>query len=309
MKKCRMMTIDNRPVISLGGLNIILMACLTLFSTPAHPYNAPDTDGTASVTPDTVIVESLQILEGLEAARSLAQRFGRELIVIKEGQAGGMICRIRMEDPEPVVMEKEAWNLPDHATAIAMALEEYPVVVSPENGQAYMFDDHMRFIRRLTVPSWVDGAGIFHPDDVTVNEIGEIFILDSPAKRIYMFNANGDYLLHLNLDQMDHPVALSYAEESLFIADRGREQVHVLATGGHELAVIGTFPDLSRVRVFNRMIWILSGEVIHLFDISGDLVGNWMLEFSGESLRDIVVIEKQIFLLTSGSLYYAGSVP
>lgn len=216
--------------------------------------------------------------------------------------------RVLFEASEPEAVEQKPGRDLNRPESVAIVMDTYTVVVTAETGHVHLLDEEMEHVRSLSVPSWVTGSDLFQPVDAAANDIGEIFVLDHHAQRIYHFNANGSYLMHVDLSALQGPSAISYAAESLFVADREQGRVFVLTESGHELASIGTFPNLNRVRVYEELIWILSGSVVHLFDMYGEHTGNWEMEAADEPLQDIAVIDGQVFLLTSSSLYYLGSL-
>ncbi len=256
---------------------------------------------------DTVMLRTVPLVEGLENAHSMVFRPDDELIITESD--ADRIAAFRVFVDEQEAAEPEDIFLPDLDRPQGLSLQAgiNTVIISAGTAQVHLLDESMGYLQSLAVPNWVTGNGSFEPSDVTTNSIGEIYILDTNQKRIYHFNANGSYLQHIMVDEIERPTALVYAEESLFVSDSGSGRVYVLTENGHELATIGTFPDLSRVRVIDRRIWVISGRVIHEFNLYGEHLGNWALEHPGESIQDLAIIDDQLFLLTSGSLYFAGS--
>lgn len=282
---------------------------------------------------DTLTVRGELLIDGLEDARSLVFRPDDELVITEasadrivsfrivfgdadsEKNAGAISKPDKNDETEEKiditrVNDKSDVYLPDlqQPGALSIVLDTYFAVISTGSNRVHMLDEEMSYIRSLQVPPWARPDGEFVPTDITSTEIGELFVLDSFQKIVYHFNANGSYLQNVYLGDLEHPTALMYAEESLFVSDSKAGKLVVLTDTGHELATIGTFPGLSRVRVINRMIWIISDEVIHLFDIYGDHVGNWRIDGVAENIRDIALIDNQIFILTTDSLYFLGTL-
>ncbi len=192
----------------------------------------------------------------------------------------------------------------DQPDGLSLVMDTYAAVVSSGSGHVHLLDEDMGYMRSLVVPQWASGDRIFQPSDVTSNEFGELFVLDTRARRVYHFNANGGYLQYFELHDMHQPGRLVYHSESLFITDPGSGKIHVLTDNGRPLATIGTFPSLSRVRIIDGMIWVLSGEVVHLFTMAGEHAGNMRAGPSSQRIMDVTGFDNRVFLLTSGSLYF-----
>ncbi|MDG5767173.1 hypothetical protein QA596_06835 [Balneolales bacterium ANBcel1] len=310
----------------LSGLGLPASADATPRGLPAFSPDDPDTPH-QQARMDTVTLSVEMVGGPFDSAHTLTDGFDGDLLVSDAN--AGRIKRYRIPagyrqsghecpgaGPEIGVdrgasaglVETIELSIFDRPEAMANAAETFLAVVGSAERQVHLLDETMAYVRSLAVPAWAAGEAPFTPEDVTSNTIGELFVLDADNKRIYHFNANGSFLQYFPIDGLDRPSALMYADESLFIADKGGGRVHVITDGGHELAVIGTFPHLGRVRVIDRNIWVLSGGVIHRFNMSGEHLGNWAPDIAGKPLRDLAVIGGNLFLLTSGSLYFSGSI-
>ena len=284
--------------------------------------------GSLAEPADTLCIPKVVLLTGFDDARSVALRTDGLLIISEAGsdrivsyqvnlnalgrKSGSGDCDLntlqkqRDVRPDTLLQLVEQIFVPDldKPDGLSLVMDTYTAVVSSGTGQVNLLDEHLEHMRTLAVPSWVLGDRIFRPTDVTGNEFGELFVLDSEEKRIYHFDANGAYLQHIELNTTIHPERFFYFGESLFIADKGSGKIHVITDNGRSLATIGTFPQLSRVTIIDGTIWVLSGDVIHLFSIAGEHLGNRMIQDSGDILRDVAGIDGRVFLLTSGSLYF-----
>lgn len=260
---------------------------------------------------DTLRTEIEPVMSGLEDARSLLVSAAGELIIAETGAGRIRICALESDSLDAGTagvscMAKEYVRLPDvnRPDGLALVLDTFTGITDGENAIVRLFDDQFRVLRTLSVPPWVPGTGLFKPSDLTANELGEIFVLDGPNKRVYHFNANGGYLQHVELNQTNRAKRLHYQDESLFIADQGSGNVFVLTDSGRELARIGRFPYLERVIVRDDTIWVISGSVLHLFSIAGSHRANYMPITVDGNIRDLAWIGNRMFLLTSGSLYF-----
>lgn len=269
-------------------------------------------------TGDTLQINGERIVDGLANAHTLQVLPPEELIITESGADRIITFQIRFQKTtirEDAVMkhssdsDEEVYvSQLDQPGALAMIMDTYYAVISNGTGRIHLLDEKMSYMRSLNVPSWVLNGETLAPHDITSTGIGELFLLDSRHKKIYHFNPNGSYLQYIDISRLGKPLALMHAEESLFVSDGDTGLIHVLTENGHELATIGSFPELARVRVLDRLIWVISGSVIHLFDIYGDHVGNWRLAGSEEPIRDIALIDEQLFILTPGSLYFSGTL-
>ena len=270
---------------------------------------------------DTLHLKEVELIGGLQNAASMAYRGDGELIIAESGSDVISAYQISFDQADQSVSDgdeqteaeaaddavSEEHTLPDldKPESLSLILDTELLVVSSGSQQVHWLDYDFGYVRSLAVPSWALGEMIFSPSDVTTNEIGEVYVLDRRNRTVFHFNANGSYLQHFQLSDIEKPMRLVYFDESLFVTDQDSGSVIVMTDTGRELARIGTFPELERVRVEARRIWILSGSVLHLFDISGRHLGNWQIDNTGKKLQDIAVIEDRVFLLTSGSLYYS----
>ncbi len=254
---------------------------------------------------DTLLLPYMEPLWDFDDARSAELRFDGTLFITDAGTGNLYTFLLDTATVKPGQLVPGLRN-PDGLTLV---METYTAVASPTAGEVTLLDEELVYMRDVSVPSWVPGADTFQPGDITSNAFGELFILDGLAGRVYHFNANGAYLHHIELKDMISPARIVYYEESLFIADPGSGKLHVLSDSGHELATIGTFPELSRVRILDDTIWILSGGVAHIFAMTGEHIGNLKPEKPTGALRDVAGDGNQVFLLTHGSLYFWRSTP
>ncbi|TVQ70325.1 MAG: hypothetical protein EA363_07965 [Balneolaceae bacterium] len=283
-----------------GKTILLLPFCLALVIAARDDSQAGGAFTSSTQPSDTLLLPSGEPLRDFEDARSAELRSDGTLFITDAG-TGNLYTFLL--DTAGVTPDQLVPGLrqPDGLTLV---MDTYTAVASRTAGEVTLLDEELIYMRDVSVPSWVPGAATFQPTDVASNAFGELFILDGPARRIYHFNANGAYLQHFELLEMTSPDRLVYHSESLFITDPGSGKLHVLTEAGQELAAIGTFPDLSRVRVLDGTIWILSGEVAHLFAMTGEHLANLKPEDPAVTLRDVAGHGNRVFLLTRGSLYF-----
>ncbi len=254
---------------------------------------------------DTLLVPSRQLQWEFQDARSADFRSDGALFITDAGSGNLYTFRVDSATVTPDALVP-GLEIPD---GLAIVMDTYTAVVSRGSGDVILLDEDLTYMRSVSVPSWAPGASDFHPSDVTANEFGELFILDGGQRRVYHFNANGAFLQHLELGDLDTPGRLVYHSESLFISDPGSGKLIVLTDTGRKLAAIGTFPELSRVRIIDNVIWVLSGGVAHLFSMSGEHIGNLKPEGVAGPLYDVAGDSNRVFLLTGSSLYFWSLTP
>jgi hypothetical protein len=286
------------PVASTTGWHEQLQAEATCQSQQHYADTAAVPDRV--VASDTLLIPSRQLQWDFHDARSADLRADGTLFITDAGS--GNLYTFRLDSatlvPHILVPGLEVPN------GLALVMDTYTAVASSESGEIILLDEELTYMRTVTVPSWAPGASGFYPSDVAANEFGELFILDGVQRRIYQFNANGAYLQHFELGDMVAPVRLAYYSESLFITDSGSGKLRVLTDTGRELAVIGTFPGLSRVRIIDDVIWVLSDGIAHLFSMAGEHIGNLKPEGLSGPLVDVAGDSNRVFLLTDSSLYF-----
>ncbi len=308
-----------------GGM-VVLLVC---FAQKAEGFADKEHDERS----DTLRLNEIEMVGGLEEAKSMVVRENSELIIAEAGADRISVYQVSFDEedadasgetdsstddteaaeaaeddhaaPADAVSEERILPDLDKPESLSLILDTEILVVSSGSQQVHWLDHDFGYVRSFTVPSWALEDTEFSPADVTTNEIGEVYVLDRRNRRVFHFNANGSYLQHFRLDDLEDPTRLIYFDESLFITDYKSGTIYIMTDTGRELASIGTFADLERVRVADRRIWVLSGSVLHLFDLSGQHLGNWRVDEPWKKLRDIAVIEQRVFLLTSGSLYYS----
>lgn len=223
-----------------------------------------------------------------------------------ELQAGfdGFFENSKVSDPVQRIALPDTEGQPE---ALALLWDSSYALLQKGSHQIYLFDKEMKHIHTLQFPSWIFENRDFDLIDLASNEFGELFVLDARNRSVYHFNANGRYLQHFEINEVKQPASLCHGEESLFITDRDSGKVFVFTESGRYLAHLGTFPSLVRARFFNRHIWVLSGDVLHLFNIYGEHVGNRGFSSSHVNMRDMAVHDDQLFMLSGDTLYVAFS--
>lgn len=286
-------------VLSAAFLMVMVMYSFVTASIGSHE---------ADVSADTLALETHLLTDNLKKAHSIEYRYPEELMVTESDADRISVLQVSLDDRETINHEYIELSELDRPGAVASLAQTYVAVVNNGSEEVVLLDDALGYLRLLQVPGWVLDDKTFQPSDITSNIIGESYVLDSAGKSVYHFDANGSYLQYLSLEHMDRPVSLMYAEESLFVSDGGSGKVYVLTGSGHELASIGVFPNLHRVRVIDRTIWILSGGVIHAFNIYGEHIGNWKLPDPDKKIVDLLVMDNHLFLLTACCLYFSSNI-
>lgn len=249
---------------------------------------------------DTLRIPLRRILRDFKDARSAELRSDGSLLVTDSESGNLYSFQVDSAAVTPDVLVP-GLEVPD---GLALVMDTYTAVVSRKSGEIILLDEQWIYMRSVTVPPWAPGASVFHPSDVTANEFGELFILDGRQRRIYHFDANGAFLQHFDLEGTDAPRRLIYYSESLFVTDPNSGQISVFSETGRKLAVIGTFPELTRVRIIQEAVWVLSGDVIHLFSLTGEHLANLKPDLPVGSLTDVAGNSRHVFLLTDRYLYF-----
>ena len=88
------------------------------------------------------------------------------------------------------------------------------------------------------------GPALRHPSDLSINDKGEIFVLDGVNNRVVHYDAQGQYLNQFGKGgdrpgEFNYPLGLTMDREgNLYIADTGNARVQVFSTEGHYLRQI-----------------------------------------------------------------------
>lgn len=277
--------------------------------------------GVGAIPADTLLRSPQIVAVGFKEAHSMAPGARSEELLVSD-RAAGMVYLLDLyairdrQDTLDVqsqgrVMlssadfaEGEAGNETMRPGAMVMVQERILALVDETGSKVLLFEVQTGQKHTLEVPAWAGTHSGLRPVDLAGNELGELFVLDGSSGYIHHFNANADYLQPVILDGVNRPTALEYAKESLFVSESDTERVHVFTERGWFLARIGRFPELHRIRVYDQHLWVISGKVLHVFDLSGQHLFNMRLSGVDEPVVDIRAQEHDLLLMTSSSLYY-----
>lgn len=190
--------------------------------------------------------------------------------------------------------------------AMVMLLDHTLALVDEAGSQVLLFEVPSGKKHHVEIPSWARAESGLQPVDLAANELGELFVFDGTTGHIHHFNANTDYLQPVIAEGINEAGALEYAMESLFVSEPGEGRVYVFTEQGWFLARIGRFSQLHRMRVYDQRMWVISGRVLHVFDLSGQHLFNMSLSGVDEPVADVRPQEHDVLLLTPSSLYYVS---
>ncbi|MDI6400919.1 hypothetical protein QLX67_02845 [Balneolaceae bacterium ANBcel3] len=290
----------SRFTAAISILTGLLIVMSLSFKSAASGQRGHD-EGYSSEIPDTLAIDRIVVLEGLEQAHSLAAA-GRDLMISIPD--AGHIIRL-FDHPDNDSLSMEILDMSDFLKPSALVArdEDEIFVICKISGAAFFSRYPYEEVADVRIPTWATEGRTVHGTDLSVNEIGELFILDERKRYLHHLNYNRDYLQTIPLNQEIGAETLTSAGETLIIADRSKGYLHIVTERGHPLARIGTFPEMHRVRYLDNKLYVLSGSVIHIFNDEGSHLANFSMD-SKEPLLDIATDGSRLFLLTPVSLYY-----
>lgn len=89
------------------------------------------------------------------------------------------------------------------------------------------------------------GADLSQPGDVALDGNGRAFVADSGHDRVVVFGGSGEFLFAFGTPALNDPAGIAVDGSTVYIADRGNEQIAVYDTEGNPLAPIEPVPPFS----------------------------------------------------------------
>jgi len=157
-------------------------------------------------------------------------------------------------------------------------------VASSIHGELFIIDsENVRLLKldsfgepEMSFGDFAEGKGrLLQPVQVAISPDDKIYVSDSQANKIIVFDYFGNYLTEIGTNFLKQPQGLFYSPmKLLFVADQGNKRVVAFKPDG-ELVIawskiseeIGTFQNPVDVVTFQKQIFILDNDRILVFEL------------------------------------------
>ncbi len=175
-------------------------------------------------------------------------------------------------------------------------------VADTNNNRVQLFDRRHQFIGSLRAPERQGISAVhFSPLFVTVNKFGETFVYDSDSENIIRYNEQGRFVQAIDLKLFDidtRPSSVTNFEDTLFIAESGRNVIHMISSGGGYLGFIPVILPVKGIFRSERHIWAVTSEYIYKLDFRGSISDAFAHSVS-ENITGITAIGGRLFVATN----------
>ena len=161
----------------------------------------------------------------------------------------------------------------------------YPIgVASSIHGELIIIDrENVRLLKlnsfgepEMSFGDFAEGKGrLLQPTQVAISPDDKIYVSDSQANKIIVFDYFGNYLTEIGTNFLKQPQGIFYSPmKFLFVADQGNKRVVVFTPDGELViawskisAEIGSFQNPVDVVTFQHRIFILDNDRIFVFEL------------------------------------------
>jgi len=157
-------------------------------------------------------------------------------------------------------------------------------VASSIHGDLFLIDsENIRLLKlnsfgepEINFGDYAEGKGrLLQPVQVAISPDDRIYVSDSQANKIIVFDYFGNYLTEIGSNFLTEPQGIFYSSlKLLFIADRGNNRVVVFKLDGELIFTwskisdeLGSFQNPVDVVTFQRRIYVLDNDRIFVFEL------------------------------------------
>ena len=157
-------------------------------------------------------------------------------------------------------------------------------VASSIHGELFIIDgENIRLLKlnsfgepEMSFGDFAEGKGrLLQPVQVAISQDDKIYVSDSQANKIIVFDYFGNYLTEIGTNFLKGPQGIFYSQlKLLFVADQGNKRIVAFKPGG-ELVIawskisdeIGSFQNPVDVVTFQQRIFVLDNNRIFVFEL------------------------------------------
>lgn len=157
-------------------------------------------------------------------------------------------------------------------------------VASSIHGELFIIDgENIRLLKlnsfgepEMSFGDFAEGKGrLLQPVQVIISPDDRIYVSDSQANKIIVFDYFGNYLTEIGSNFLKKPQGIFYSPvKLLFVADPGNKRVVVFTPGGELIiswskisAEIGLFQNPVDVVTFQQSVFVLDNDRIFVFEL------------------------------------------
>ncbi|MDI6861112.1 MAG: NHL repeat-containing protein [Caldisericia bacterium] len=118
-----------------------------------------------------------------------------------------------------------------------------------------------------------------YPSDITIDEDGNIYLLNTKSSEIVIFNKNLKFKNKFGKEILKYPNGIFYYKGKIYVADSWNNKIRVFDKKGNLIFSFGTFGNKenefsypSKIKVYNDLIYVLDvyNHKLKIFDLNGN---------------------------------------
>lgn len=128
----------------------------------------------------------------------------------------------------------------------------------------------------------IDTFKISKPRDLTIDEVGNIYVLS--LNGISVFDKNLRFLYSFGENLLNNPSSIDYYDGKIYVSDSWNSRIRVFNKNGKEVLNFGSFGDKEdefinpkRVKIINNKIYVLDtyNHKLKVFDLNGKFINSY----------------------------------
>lgn len=157
-------------------------------------------------------------------------------------------------------------------------------IASSIHGELFIIDsENIRLLKlnsfgepEMSFGDFAEGKGrLLQPVQVAISPDDRIYVSDSQANKIILFDYFGNYLTEIGTNFLKGPQGIFYSPlKLLFVADQGNKRIVAFKSDGELIFAwskisdeLGTFQNLVDVVTFQTQVFILDNDRIFVFEL------------------------------------------
>ncbi len=188
----------------------------------------------------------------------------------------------------------------DSPTDIASSTGLKIFISDPGNNRIQVFDKRWQYLSSIKGNDKFRTRDEISPEYIGVNKLGEIFFYDSRSKSIGKYNEDGAFMDQIPLPgEVKEVSGLQVIDGSIFVLDKKSELVHKISENGFYESFYKAEKGTS-FYYLNEALFVSEENTLYQYDRQKV---DKILEFETElNIKDLLVIDKQVYILTESSL-------
>jgi DNA-binding beta-propeller fold protein YncE len=171
------------------------------------------------------------------------------------------------------------------------------------NRRVQIFDRRLQYLTSVNLARLPAANRTYSPTRISINSIGELFILDEEHSRLLRINRNGRFEYDIDLRSLgigDLPVSMVANDDVIYLSETGKGIIHMIS-GGNYLRFIGGMEPIVALTIFGDILWAVAERKLYRLDLRGRLIQESDFP-AGIVPADIAAGKDYLYLLTSGEI-------